>query len=154
MNFEMRHEDIFSHVGEADARFVQCLSSDYAAGKGIALGFNKYFDIKNKLHNSVRGNKKHWVGKGYMVKLIGSPVFNLITKQYYYHKPTYDTLVQALEDMKSYLLKEMTEEELKKLTFYMPMIGCGLDKLEWERVCIIIHGVFEFVPINIVVCYL
>lgn len=152
MLFYMRNEDIFNHVGEVYARFVQCLSSDYAAGKGIALDFNKYFDIKNKLRNHhYNMSNKYWTGKGYMIKLKGSPVFNLITKQYYYNKPTYDTLRQALEDMKEYFLREGYDENY---TFYMPMIGCGLDKLEWNKVEIIIRDVFRDVPIKIVVCYL
>lgn len=152
MYFEMRNEDIFIHVGEADARFVQCLSSDYAAGKGIAVVFNKHFDIKNKLRSHhYNMSNKHWTGKGYMVKLIGSPVFNLITKQYYYQKPTYETLIQALIDMREYFLNEGYD---LSYTFYMPKIGCGLDKLEWDKVQECIREVFFDVPIKIVVCYL
>jgi len=149
--FYMSNENIFDHVGESDARFVQCLSADYAAGKGIALDFNKYFDIKNKLQNSIRGKNRYWTGRGYMVKLIGSPVFNLITKQYYYQKPTYETLTQALIDMREYYLKERYDDSY---TIYMPKIGCGLDRLEWGKVESIIREVFKDVSIKIVVCYL
>ena len=36
----------------------------------------------------------------------------------------------------------------------MPVIGCGLDKLEWSRVSEIIKLVFEKTDIDILVCKL
>jgi hypothetical protein len=51
MNYKVVQEDIFRHVNEEKARFVQCLSADYAAGKGIAVEFNKYYNIGEILRN-------------------------------------------------------------------------------------------------------
>ena len=35
----------------------------------------------------------------------------------------------------------------------MPLIGCGLDQLDWDRVKGIIRELFEDVPITITVYY-
>lgn len=36
----------------------------------------------------------------------------------------------------------------------IPKIGSGLDRLEWEKVRILIHQVFADTEIEIVVCFL
>jgi hypothetical protein len=69
-------------------------------GKGIALEFNKRFDMKNKL--STKFKSDNWSGKGY--SLSEGKVFNLVTKEKYWNKPTYETLKQALCSMKEEML--------------------------------------------------
>jgi hypothetical protein len=34
----------------------------------------------------------------------------------------------------------------------MPLIGCGLDKLEWERVKSLLIAIFDDLDIEILVC--
>ena len=34
----------------------------------------------------------------------------------------------------------------------MPLIGCGLDRLQWEKVSEIVQEVFKDIDIEIVVC--
>lgn len=131
-----------------DYILVHCISSDFALGAGIAKQFTK------------RGVKKYlqthfnftWNGNGYC---IASPienyrgVFNLVTKKSYYDKPTYKTLEQSLIDMKNKIQKLNGNVRLA-----MPRIGCGLDKLEWEKVKEILKEVFYDTDISILVCYL
>lgn len=149
MLLEMRKEDIFNYIGEEGAHFVQCISADFACGAGIAVDFNKYFDIKNQL---LFHYKRIWKGKGYCIKIPLIPVFNLVTKQYYYQKPTMNTMIQALLDFHSFYTKErMTSDAC---TIYMPKIGCGLDKLKWMDIEEAIKEIFKDTDINIVVCYL
>lgn len=131
-----------------DYILVHCISSDFALGAGIAKQFAKY-GVKNYLKNHCRSI---WNGNGYCIP---SPinnyrgVFNLVTKEKYYNKPTYETLTQSLIDMKSKLYKLNGDIKLA-----MPYIGCGLDKLEWEKVKKIIEEVFKDTEIIIVVCYI
>jgi len=80
--------------------------------------------------------------------MLVDPVFNLITKEHYYNKPTYDTLEQSLISM-LFLIKSNNVKNIA-----MPKIGCGLDKLEWKKVRGIIKDVFMDEDVNIVVCYL
>jgi len=69
---------------------VHCVSADFALGKGIAKEFDKRYSMRLKLlANSSSGE----------CILIGN-VFNLITKDRYWHKPTYQSLRQSLEVMK------------------------------------------------------
>jgi len=70
-------------------------------------------------------------------------VFNLITKEKYWHKPTYSDLHSSLEKMKNICL----EKQIKKVA--MPKIGCGLDKLNWHHVKKTLNDVFKDVDIEI-----
>lgn len=62
-------------------------------------------------------------------------------------KPTYKTLKSALLDLKRQLIKN-SEPEIA-----MPMIGCGLDKLQWAKVKAIIEEVFDNTNIDVTICY-
>lgn len=123
---------------------VQCISSDFAMGKGIAVQFNERLNIKNKLISKY--NKNNWNNIGYC--LIIDKVINLVTKEKYWNKPTYKTLEESLIEMKEVILLK----NIKKLA--MPKIGCGLDKLEWVKVKNIIKNIFKDLDIEILVCYL
>ena len=73
--------------------------------------------------------------------------FNLVTKDKCWQKPTYKALREALEDMK----KQVVTLKIKYLA--MPLIGCGLDRLEWDRVRELLEKVFGDTDIDILVCY-
>ena len=73
-------------------------------------------------------------------------VFNLVTKEKYWHKPTYNSLTDALKSMRS----ACRYCNIKKIA--MPMIGCGLDRLRWDKVSEIIKDVFKDENIEILVC--
>lgn len=75
-------------------------------------------------------------------------VFNLITKERYYQKPTYRSLVTALIEMRD-LCNEIHVEKLA-----MPKIGCGLDRLKWDKVKELIDDVFRGYNIEILICEL
>jgi O-acetyl-ADP-ribose deacetylase (regulator of RNase III) len=73
-------------------------------------------------------------------------VYNLVTKKKYYHKPTYESVREALETMKDL----MDFNSTTKLA--MPTIGCGLDKLQWSEVFEIIQEVFDDTDVDILIC--
>ena len=75
-------------------------------------------------------------------------VFNLITKEKYWHKPTYLTLKKSLQNMR----KIVIEKDIKYIA--MPKIGCGLDRLQWVNVKGILNEVFGDLDIEIIVCNL
>ena len=75
-------------------------------------------------------------------------VFNLITKPQYWSKPTYTSIRNALLSM-----KDMCKGH-KVTKVAMPVIGCGLDRLEWDKVSEIIKEVFDDMDIEILVCKL
>ena len=122
---------------------AHCISSDFALGAGIAKTFDSVYNMRFKLFRNYPDYKYN----GGDALLIVN-VFNLVTKDKYWHKPTYDSLREALEMMK----EQMDFVGATKLA--MPKIGCGLDKLSWNQVYDIICEVFEDTDIEIVICEL
>ena len=122
---------------------AHCISSDFALGAGIAKTFDSVYNMRFKLFNGYPDYKYH----GGDALLIGN-VFNLVTKERYWHKPTYETVKHALETMRG----QMDFKSITKLA--IPKIGCGLDRLSWDKVYEIICEVFEDVDVDIVVCML
>ena len=55
-------------------------------------------------------------------------IFYLVTKRFFYEKPTYYTMAEALKD----LSRICNENRIS--TLLIPQLGCGLDKLEWGKV--------------------
>lgn len=132
-----------------DYILVHCISADFKMGAGVAKEFAKR-GVKDELKTSVFAVthcESERVGKCKVTFATDwRAEFNLITKQKYWQKPTYNTLRMALNDMKSNRLPH------NKLKFAMPRIGCGLDKLQWDKVKQIIEEVFADTDVHILVC--
>ena len=145
MIYKEEVRDLFSVPN--DYYFAHCISADFGMGKGIAVEFNKRFDMKNKITNIYVDYLGEWQSNNYIAdcKLIDK-VFNLITKERYWQKPTYKSITEALIHMKY----QCELNNIKKVA--MPVIGCGLDKLEWDKVSQIIHDIFGGTEIEILVC--
>ena len=146
MTFAEKEQDIFELSNKDNYYFVQCISSDFKMGKGIALEFNRVFNCKNELIKEFKNFK--WENTGRCIKAKNSVVFHLITKNRYWDKPTYRTLKESLMELKTLCL----EQNIKKLV--MPKIGCGLDKLQWNTVKENIIKIFNDTDIEILICYL
>ena len=71
-----------------------------------------------------------------------------VTKVRYFHKPTYDTLSSSLHALRDHCVSSGVRE------LCMPRIGCGLDKLKWDRVVAMIREVFADMDMVITVYYL
>ncbi len=126
---------------------AHCISGDYALGAGIAKTFDQVYNMRFKLHRDYAipdGEKYANVGRALLV----DNVFNLVTKKRCFHKPTYDTLYETLTDMK----EQCENFNIEKIA--MPLIGCGLDCLNWEQVKDVIEDVFGETDIEILVCKL
>lgn len=68
-----------------------------------------------------------------------------VTKQRFFHKPTYKTLSASLHAMKDHCVKK----EVKGVA--IPKLGCGLDQLEWGRVSRLVQDIFGSVEMEILV---
>lgn len=145
MIYKEEKRDLFS-VSD-DYYLAHCISSDYALGAGIAVEFNKRFDMKRKLNEKMpkcwEFMKKHEIDG---ICIVIDHVLNLVTKERYWHKPTYNSIEDSLDSMrqvcKSYGIKKVA----------MPLIGCGLDRLRWDKVSEIIKKIFQNEDIEILVC--
>lgn len=127
---------------------AHCISADFGMGKGIVVEFNKRFDMKRILQKKYPDYLDYFrsIRKGTGDCLLENRVFNLITKERYFEKPTYKSLKQAMKQMKTLCEKN----NIQKIA--MPTIGCGLDRLQWNKVSQIVQDVFKDTDIEILVC--
>lgn len=122
-----------------DFYLAHCISADYKLSAGIAVQFDKRYNMRSKL------NKIGYVG--FPNVLLIDNIFNLITKEKYYHKPTNFTIHETL--IKMYDICK--NNNINKLA--MPKIGCGLDRLQWGKVSQMIKDVFQNMDIEIRIYY-
>ena len=66
----------------------------------------------------------------------GRFIYYLVTKQRYFHKPTYNTLQASLLAMKEHCQQNSVTDVA------MPKIGCGLDRLQWDHVSQMLKEIF------------
>ena len=100
MEFREEKRDLFSVPD--DYYLAHCISADFAMGKGIVVEFNRRFDMKNKLKAHYPDYLDRWQQeKKRSGCILAGRVFNLITKERYFQKPTYESLRGALECMKT-----------------------------------------------------
>ncbi len=141
-----QQKDITEYFDNKEHYFAHCISSDCKMGAGIAPIFDKHFKLKDNLLSYSESQRRE------PTCILVNNVFNLITKEHYWDKPTIGTILGSLFDMKSILLYSL--KEIPK-TIIMPRIGCGLDKLSWPKVKNIIENVFRTMDnLEIIVCYL
>lgn len=127
---------------------AHCISGDFALGAGIAKQIDETFNMKEML-NLLWGKISPMDGKwSAPCCLPCGNVFNLVTKQRYFQKPTLDSLRTALEEMAEYVV----EMGVTKLA--MPKIGCGLDRLDWDDVSAMIREIFQDIDVEIMICVL
>ena len=135
MTYKEEIRDLFTVPEEY--YLAHCISADFGMGKGIVIEFNKRFDMKRKLQSKYPDYINEWHRRKWSFNcILEDKVFNLITKERYFHKPTYDSLYGALNLMKFISV----QKSITKIA--MPIIGCGLDRLQWDKVSEIIKDVF------------
>ena len=113
-------------------------------GAGIAVEFKKRFNEVQHLYDQ-------WQYTGGLAKLVHDPkngdpkrnVYYLITKAVSWGKPTHETLMSSLIQMRI----DCENDSVTNLA--MPMIGCGLDRLKWPIVEDMILAVFKGIKISI-----
>jgi O-acetyl-ADP-ribose deacetylase (regulator of RNase III) len=140
-NITERQQDIFELDYKNEWCLCHCISEDLAMGRGVAVMFKQKFGRVDELKRQSRK-----VGQTASLQSENCRIYYLITKPRYFHKPTYTNLEQSLVYMRTLM------EAHKQQKLAMPMIGCGLDKLEWMKVKDIICNVFADSGIDILVC--
>ena len=145
MTYKEEVRDLFSVPD--DYYLAHCISGDYALGAGIAVEFDKRFNMKQILNELVAGYWGYMKACGFNGEcILIDRVLNLLTKERYFHKPTYDSMRDALRSMRA----ACAANNIKKVA--MPLIGCGLDRLKWDKVSAMIQEIFANEDIEILVC--
>ena len=119
---------------------MHCISADYALGAGVAKAIHEKFGTKIQLLMYNADSFGKWP-----TCHLTERVINLVTKECYFSKPTYDTLTAALYDAKLIMLRY----SIAKIA--LPRIGCGLDRLKWDTVKLCLKMVFQDTDIEFLV---
>lgn len=156
MNYREEYRDLFEVNADVEGEsycLAHCISADFGMFGGIVLGFNERWDMKNVLVSKHGNYQSKFMKQGALIIPVvvedhdkTTIVYNLITKETVRDKPRYYDLSVALKLMKAH----MTSLGLTRLA--IPMIGCGIDRLDWKFVRIIIQEVFKDTDIEILVC--
>lgn len=144
MKYSEVKQDLFELP--TDYVLVHCIATDARMGAGIATQFVKrYPKLRYKLQSM-----NLQIGDVVLYKQNNSKheVLNLITKQYSYGKPTRESFNQTILNMKKVVL----ENNIKQIG--MPLIGSGLDKLDWDTSKNLIQKTFKEMDVEIIVCKL
>eukprot|EP00062_Callorhinchus_milii_P009464 gi/632953299/ref/XP_007892342.1/ PREDICTED: O-acetyl-ADP-ribose deacetylase 1 [Callorhinchus milii] len=115
----------------AGESLAHCISQDCRMGAGIAALFRKRFGSIEELQE-----QKKTPGEVAVLQKNNRYIYYLITKEKASYKPTYSSLQGSLIAMKTHSLANGVTR------ISMPRIGCGLDKLSWDKVATIIQEVF------------
>jgi O-acetyl-ADP-ribose deacetylase (regulator of RNase III) len=136
-----------------DFALAHCVSRDLEMSKGIAVKFKEHFGGVCELRSQQKTvgqvavlTEQFQLAQGGCALETRPGIFYLVTKEKYYHKPTYITLQHCLDN-----LKEFCEiYQIDKLA--IPQLGCGLDKLHWSRVRNMIQETFKNHKTDICIC--
>lgn len=140
----MYYREVYGDLFAVRAEYViaHCISEDCEMGKGIATEFVR----RNPNMRSYLLSLNPKVGQALFYE--GEDihhVFNLITKKKYNGKPTRASFNTAIRSLK----EEMLKRGLRKLA--IPLLGSGLDKLNWVQSSQFIQKEFSDTNIQIFV---
>jgi hypothetical protein len=133
------HGDLFEL--DTTHSLAHCVSVDLAMSKGIAKGFrDKYRQLEE-----LRAQNPQIGSVCYIPSRPGHYAFYLVTKAKYFHKPMYESLESSLQALKTLCV------DLHVRQLAVPRLGCGLDKLSWERVIRMLEAIFADTAVEITV---
>lgn len=120
MKFKTVKGDLFK--SPKNVALAHCIGSDAIMGAGIAVTFVKEFPF---MRTELQNLQNLPVGSAYLYSGGDRPVINLVTKAISYGKPTRGSFSQSILAMKELLI----QEGMKEVAF--PLMGSGLDRLDW-----------------------
>lgn len=159
MNYLEQEGNLFE-LDKNEYVFAHCIAADLCWGGGISVHMFGEFGLSDKMRRT-HFEKGFEVGSILAVETsavswgMSTPdvvhkqvLVNLFTKARTYEKPTYANMQKCLNALRNYMIANGH----KKLA--IPMIGCGLDRLEWDTVSAMIQNTFAGTDIDILVRYI
>jgi len=119
-----------------DFAIAHCISSDFRMSKGIAREICQRYNVRNKLPPVTT-----YVGDTITTKHGSRTIFHLITKKFFFDKPTYTDIRIAIEKLKTEAIKN------NQFKIALPIIASGLGGRNWPIIKQIIYS--EFLDCNI-----
>lgn len=129
-----------------DCALGHIISADFALKHGLSRVMELRYGIRAELKRLY--GKGNWQGVGHCLISNNGHILNLVVKDKYWMKTSYDRMEEALWDCR----KVMEQYGIKKLV--IPRIGTGMDELEWSKIHDIIFKVFCTTNLDIRVVYI
>ncbi len=121
-----------------DAEILVCpANGEGVAGAGLALEFKKRFKEGFQAYQVWCKTKTRDVGEFLVVKTPKKTVCYFVTKKYWKDSSDLHGIRVGLDYLTSFLMRE----NCKSISF--PALGCGLGKLRWSDVKLIMEKSFE-----------
>jgi O-acetyl-ADP-ribose deacetylase (regulator of RNase III) len=137
MKIKIQQGSIFESLAQAYVNPVNCRG---VSGKGLALDFkNKYPDNYEQYRKFCRDSKLI-PGRIHMGHEGGKIIFNFPTKDDWKDPSQYEYIELGLNA----LVVECLRTEIKSVA--MPALGCGLGKLDFGKVIVLIERAFFVTP--------
>jgi len=141
-NFNCNYQEIVGDLFNDNSHEAigHCVSKCLTMSNGIALQFRHKFNNvdfligqnKNVREIAAMKTKRQWI-------------IYLITKQYYYEKPTYENIFATLQNLKTFCL-------INKInSLALPKICAGFDKKEWSIISNMLKFTFQHTSIKITI---
>ena len=148
----MKYEEIRADVTQFPV-ICHCISVDCAMGAGVVVPIKKKFPmLKINCELYAVSNKKTTLGSAFRYEQNQEVCYNMFTKTRV--RQNYSTMGDAyygnLENALEHVRDQMMEH--KETHLWMPKIGSGLDRGNWETIKKIILRVFQDTDITITVC--
>ena len=114
---------VFGSLFTRDYNFslAQCISSDVGMFQGISV---KFLELYPELRG-LRCVGDREVGTVVPMKVGGKCIYNLITKHFYWNKPTLTAIYSALWSMKCHA------RDFQVFDIAVPFLGAGCDKIDF-----------------------
>lgn len=119
------YEVAVGNVLDTKTAIAHCVSADLAMGKGLAAAFKRKFgklEVLNVSKPQIGEMLVQWDPEDRRY------LYSLVTKEKASDKPTYQNLEKCLKTLRDHIKAESVSQ------LSIPQLGCGLDKLQWDRV--------------------
>ena len=144
MIIRREYGDIFD-LKYAKIHKAHCVSADLALGAGIAKKMDDAYHIKDQIKTGMEQLERD--GESFHVPFPGvvrtGNIYNVVTKQKYFHKPTNKDFTSAFVHLRNMMLSE------KVYSVVMPEVGSGLDRLDKSWVFSTLSSIFLGSPISV-----
>lgn len=142
----LHQEDAFVLAqSKPNCLLVHCISSDLAMGAGFAKAVRE---------TTGRPSSSTSVGKAILqsdcLGGVGYHLGHLVTKSCYWEKPPPSTYLSSLRSSLQDLMNQWKASRSRPPVIVCPKIGCGLDRMKWTDVKLIL----EELDCDVHVCYL
>ena len=132
------YQEVIGNVFDSKDSIARCVSADFKISAGVARHFKRKFPTKYLSNLDQTPFSPQWLPETRRY------LYHLVTKQNYFNKPTYSTLRASLERMRTHA----ENNGISRIS--MPCIGTRLDRLDWDKVKLLIQETFRTSPVQVV----